>query len=765
MITTMTVKTEGLYSKIAKGCACHLLTNQVIAKNKILNFAKNNPQEFTTKLLNSCRNTTTLSIKRLPIPQNGHNTFEISCPPSLKKIQVIEKQFFRVSSQKKLGTVPGFTGLQPTHKSIPDSDKEDNPNPPPSNIFRKNLIKFIDTIPFIATALRKTHTVLFPEPPTDLSGIEGVTFYIETNNNQSVIITCYDTGGIYDKHLNAEGIHYPPQVAGNYYADAYSICVFGRLHKVTKEKKWQDARTLALNFLKRIYPQYKPAAIAWHHSDFKNAAILEELIENKADKFSFDWPEENYFEDRYEPTNVFALRYHWQSLHYLHYGSKIFFNQAKLSLQVVKKDQTQQGLIHDNIATYPDAHDLTYHQYSCACLGLAALHTNNEACWDVFEKATLFSLRLLGPEGEPAYTGRASNNIHQSASAILAFQIAALRHKDSNPLLSGQFIRGVNLIATRLSSFQLSSGMLATAMNNYTDKRVAWNHCETPYNALTAFFLLRAREVLNNSGIIEEKPVPLEQKNTVVANDSGYAVVSTGKSYLTVFGGCDKSYGWSEMRHITGCAGIALFGYLGKKNMHPSLDFKTPEEVFITDLPVINSLCAFGRSTLQSSSNQNSVLYRHRYAGAAVCRLYTLTENNLIITSSIQPVGNEISIEGFQAWPVLTSNSSTIKRIHKNQYLYRELYFTVEALEGKAIETITLSKKVTNAKGMAQRLNFGSGVISNQHRSIMIISRHKSKTTIDHKTHGQMLSLSIDNQPAIELDISEFDLNDNFDGQ
>src|SRR6185436_7094743 len=133
--------------------------------------------------------------------------------------------------------------------------------------------------------------------------------------------------------------------------------------------------------------------------------------------------------------------------------------------------QTAEGLLHDNIDTYPDAHDLTYHQYSLACLAQGRHWVDDSRAREIFLRGVRFSLAVTTPDGEIAYVGRGANNVYHVASAILAFETAA-RMESQDAELVGQTRRAARLLLGQLERYVQPNGMLPTAMNHRIRERV-----------------------------------------------------------------------------------------------------------------------------------------------------------------------------------------------------------------------------------------------------------------------------------------------------
>lgn len=743
------------YVTMAQQVATHLLAHQVIAGDIELDFSRADSHRVDIVLFRSVPGSVNLRVGR-----TRAGAFRVST--DVNAITVPPGQFFRIAPGGGLGTLTQFYGLKPAHKGIDPGPQQLSDES--SSVYariKKPILAILECVPGAVAFLKTVRDRLFPEPASDLQGYEGVTFRFSTaaSSDSGVRLVCYDEGGIYDEHLNAEGLDYPPQVAGNYYADAYSALVFLKLFRLTGDRVWQEASLASQRFLRRVYPQYEPASIVWHHSDFKNAGILELLLCADAADLAAQWDLCNDLaEDRYEPTNVFALRYHCNALLARLTGDPGFREKAALCAGRLRQDQTLDGLFHDNIDTYPDAHDATYHQYSTACLGMGLLHSRDDRDgWEMFRRAAGFSLHLVSPQGEVAYVGRAANNIHHSASAILLFHIAAESSPESG--LKGAYIRAARVVAERLRTFITPSGMLPTAMNRFPEIRMAWNHCETPYNALVAFMLIRSAELAGSLDPETESLLPLETDHLWIANDAGFASMAFGGMYLVVFGGCSRSYGWSEHRHVAGCGGIALFGRTWGPEILPGLDTAIPSETAISDLPVINGHAGFGRADLSRPELLEGIVYRHRYAGAHVARLYLLTQAGLIVVTRISPSGSEVHVRGAAAWTLCDSDGWSHRVDSRGQTLrisgpdLVELTVTACIPDGELEPAVTVSDRVSNPKAMARRVEFGEGRITRPLVSVLGVGFGESGPVIrtagmtgDHLTlemRGNTLSIPV----------------------
>jgi hypothetical protein len=540
-----------------------------------------------------------------------------------------EGELFRVDLAGRITGLPGFRGVRP-------------PAGGPLSWLKAGLRQFRPT----ARAMVKARQLRFERLPAfELTEAEGVTWRLRRidPDRRRLDLEAYDAGAIYDRHLNGEGVRLPPQVAGNHYADAYAAYAFAWHYRHAGGAEYLEAARAALAFVRRVYPQYAATGFAAHHSDFKNPAFLETVEVLLAPAGLLDADElaasraliRRFVEGTYNPTNVYALRFHWHAAR----AAVATDDAASIErcLARVRRDQTAEGLIQDNYVHYPDAHDLTYHQYSLASLAQGlAWRADAEARRRFLEGAAL-SLALTTPDGEIAYVGRGANNVYHVASAVLAFEAAARLSAD-RPAEAGGYRRGARLLAERLGSWQQPDGMLPTAMNGLVAERVAWNHCETPYNALVATLLQKAAQL--HEAPIDEAPLPMDRPGYVrVLDDSGFAAVRTDALYGVLFSGCAPSSLWSGRTHRAGVAGLAQLGLAGRGPLLPILDHPPAAgPAAITDLPLVDDAAAFGRGELRAIAGPApTILLRHRYGGGLVDRVYAFLGRTVVVATRIQP--------------------------------------------------------------------------------------------------------------------------------
>lgn len=470
----------------------------------------------------------------------------------------------------------------------------------------------------------------------------GMLCKFEINKNKLKII-CHDYGGIFDYYINAEGREYTPRCMGNFYADAYSAYCFAEIYTETKDKKYLNACLMTLDFIYRTYEDY-PKDVVWYHHDFKNPAYIETIFLIKEHITNTQFKKYCYLikklrEDFYEPINVFALRLHWRSARKYH-GFRDKKRRINSCIRILKKNQTKEGLIHDNNKEdYKDAHDLTYHQYSLACLASSFNYINNNKIKEIFLKGIEFSSKILLPNGEIAYNGRGANNIQYLASAIYAFKTA------SDILEDNKYKSLSYLMLNQLKKWQLPNGLIPVGMNRYINQRMAWNHCITPYNALVCYFLYKSSNDKN-----DKNKYTKEEAN--IMNDSGYALIKNKNYYFGFFSGCDKSYKWSDGTHITGIAGITAIGK--KEPLNLILDMDIKDNILVTDLPsfLINGKQEdfYGRGKIRYQ--KDFLEYRKRLKNIFFLRKYYFENKRINVKTRIKILNNcNLTCDGLIKFP------------------------------------------------------------------------------------------------------------------
>ncbi len=454
-----------------------------------------------------------------------------------------------------------------------------------------------------------------------------------------------DYGGILDDNPNVEGQAEEPRVMTNYYADGYAAYLFLRRYKETGDEQYFSAGIDNLEFLLRTYEGY-PRGLTWMHHEFKNPAFLECVALLK------QWGRlpENFIDnlkrlrvDRYEPTNVYALRYYWKVL-LRESGGRADERRIQTCRDRLLKDQTADGLIMDNNPPmYLAARDLTYHQYSLACLaGALDFGVEDDVIRDIFIKGCEFSRAMLLGNGEVSYNGRGANNIYHIASAIYAFSFAHRKY--------GFEVGSLEPMFERLTEFTNQDGSLPTALNLYGDERMAWNHCRTPYNALTAFLLLKAEDaglpsVAGAQGTVEAKKF---------FNESGYGIYRCDAYEAVLFYGLSESYVYSGA-HRTGVSGLAAFLPNSGKPLNLILNRSLRDGgALATDLPtIIHDGCHYEPIGGQLSETESGFLWRQSNQVFTYERAYCFEQDGLKFIDRLEmKQGGVMKVQNAFGWPL-----------------------------------------------------------------------------------------------------------------
>ncbi len=482
-------------------------------------------------------------------------------------------------------------------------------------------------------------------------GQGGITFYFTGINEKGRFeLKAHDRGGIWEEFLNMEAFLYEPQVAGTYYADAYSAYIFGWMAEKTSDDKYLEAASMALDFIMRTYPEYKPMRLdAFGHTDFKNPAFIETVEEFMIDKVRKEDLEKwrSFYKkmintEGYSPINVFALRYFWWSVRNKYFKDPTEeFKQKPLEyIKKIKNNITKDGLIQDNFYSkdffggYYDSYDITYHIYALSWLCRGYDYLPLKEVWKMITDGAKFSIALTTPGGECSYIGRSANNIYHPISAIYSFLYVAKNEKR----LSNTYYRGVKLIFNYIKKYQFPEGNFPTALNFYPDKLIGWSHCQTPYNATTGYFLIRALPLIPSK--MKENALLLEKNGKVDFHQSRYGAISNKNIYFVIFAGSDISPYPHSGVHNTGVAGLAVLGLQGKPSILPILEQSLMEEQWSTsDLPDIVSqdgeiVVPIGRGLLNFESDDN-IIITLEYGNFKVVQSYMLKKNGLLIATRL----------------------------------------------------------------------------------------------------------------------------------
>ncbi len=456
-----------------------------------------------------------------------------------------------------------------------------------------------------------------PRPPRkrpNLKAEEGVTFFLTKRTASSAEIRCYDTGALYDFFINTEMDPHPPQVPGNYYGTEYFACNCANLWRLTGEGKYREAAELALAFSTRVYGGYRPARIVFEGTEFKYPAIVEahRLLGKELPQGI------SYAVGEYGPVNVYALRVQNLALD----GGRE--RELRRYLRRIRKNQTAEGLIKDNYPPfYEDAKDLTYHQYAAACLARAHASFPDDELLGILERAAAFSDRMLFGDGEVSYYGRGCNNIYHIASAIHIFSyLDALRPRAA-------YRRNVARLFGYLSR---KRRWLPSALNEYGLRRMGWNHCETPYNMQTAYFLLNSRGP-DGKGKRAGRRMGGRKGSSDFLPGSGFYRFRNGRYEIAVTNGGEQ-YSWANRRHGTGVAGIANLTVRDEPTTLclDMLDNETP----ITDMPRIRVDGRFlPPMAFRMEAGKGFCRLRAKQRGMAIERTYRMRPGSLLCSTRI----------------------------------------------------------------------------------------------------------------------------------
>jgi hypothetical protein len=400
----------------------------------------------------------------------------------------------------------------------------------------------------------------------------GLTFRANCLSGQSAHLTCLDFGGIYSTHLNTEGLRWPDQVAVGYYSTEYASYAFYQMFKETGNLKWKEALERSLRYFINTRKPYK--AIAFDHLEFKLLPLLV-LFQNLKSEEVLDLELLNelgkclrYEERQYSPVNVFAMRI----ANLLLADVKESTRKEKVGkyLHLIEANQTTQGLIRDN---YPPAYkysvDLTYHQFSLACLSLAYMLSSDQRIGKLVSRALAFSRYVKTPQHHVSYYGRGANNIYHLAAYIFAESI------QEDPCFTS--IIGILDMYAQYTNTDIG---LPSALNRFHETRMGWNHCNIPYIGQTLFFLLLSKKALR-----KERQFSHPENVVLSSRDEPDFLKLRSDHFELICGRGGDTYSWSDGVYLTGCPGIVALNSMGQ-DILASTGYNFPAKQWVCDVPL-----------------------------------------------------------------------------------------------------------------------------------------------------------------------------------
>ena len=517
----------------------------------------------------------------------------------------------------------------------------------------------------------------------------GLTF-VAIESKDSLVLECLDDGGIFDMNLNTEGDTYPAQVPVSYYSTEYAAFVFFWLWQRTKDEKWREAAKNAVDFSLRNLRPY--TNVSFDHFEFKILPLLlvarefdiSELIDQETDEYL---NHVSYAEHNYAPINVYCMRVANLALsdHLSH--SNEGEKKAEQYLSIVARNLTAQGQIQDNFKPASLYNfDLTYHQFSIACLSIALTSFPNG--WDDALRETMvkmveagvdFSMAMTRPDGHPSYMGRGCNNIYHLASYLFALVAA-----EKNYLID------LSKIIKLLGQFNDQQLGLPSALNHEREKRMGWNHCAVPYIGQTLFFLALAIDKLElRRGKTGHAVGPSERPALTDCNP--FSILQSEKFHLVVFSGGD-TYSWCSGSHVVGIGGVASLSY-EEVPLTAALEFSDIDQRWSSDLPNECNAPPEGvfKNKIIKTENEIDVLGKHFFAK------YSLNSNALKIEYDVS------QRKEWNEFQFLTLRDDTV-RIENlgDQRLILETISgarLIVTLNTYASSTISLKPKLSNSFG------------------------------------------------------------------
>jgi len=345
---------------------------------------------------------------------------------------------------------------------------------------------------------------------------------------------CTDHGAIYEDFLVGRDLRYPSQVGADLYTSSCALAVFDHMALNTGEARWFEAIAAGQSYISNL-AAHRRQRLEHDHREFDYAPIVKALGSGKAGQFG-GWTD-------YDPVNVFALRY---------YNLALSADSAKTRalrrtcLQVVRRNQTAEGMIQDNFGGNTiDSVDLTYHQYALAMLCLGNTILRDPRADAVILKALQYSRREALRDGQATYYGRGANNIYHLASFVTALAYGSTHLGIEADVEIGRSVG-------RLEAYQRSDGSWPTAMNNApAAEMMGWHGSAAQYGALTAWLLAEAAALLARpraAGHYQPSPKPSRGRvrHIVLRNERIELGLTDGGAPVP----------WCEGIHGSGLAGI-----------------------------------------------------------------------------------------------------------------------------------------------------------------------------------------------------------------
>lgn len=427
---------------------------------------------------------------------------------------------------------------------------------------------------FLETARRQMTSRRAPVVDRHLARQGGLTF-VAREAGDRLNLECLDHGGLFDMSLNTEGDAFPGQVPVGYYSTEFATYVFSWLAQRTGDEKWLRATRLGFAFSMRNLVPY--TAVSFDHYEFKLLPLLMLLKDFDHTTFSDVAMSDllaalDYRETDYQPINVLCMRLANLALTERFAHDPSHQKKAHRLLRKVAQNQTVQGQIQDNFRPASiHNHDLTYHQFSIACLALAIAATPES--WDddfrssietVYSEGLAFSRAMVRSDGHPSYLGRGCNNIYHVASYIYASAVG------------GQF-GGLSSTLDLLEAYADETRGWPAALNSEREGRMGWNHCAVPYIGQTLFFLVLAHDAGETPS---RRSAELDRP---ALKPGAFACLRDERFHAVVFSGGD-SYSWAGGCRATGMAGLASLSFMGIPLLG-ALEYDATAKAWLTDLP------------------------------------------------------------------------------------------------------------------------------------------------------------------------------------
>ena len=455
-----------------------------------------------------------------------------------------------------------------------------------------------------------------PHRDTNWNRIPGVNFLRVDDE----YFECVDHGGIYEDRLTSSSTKYPSQVGMDLYTSSSAAYLFDWClsHDQNGYRSWAEAVASARRFFDSFHSVPRQR-IEFDHREFDYAPLHLTFGHSVSNRFR-GWT-------NYDPVNVYALR--WDNIVHGDESRMRRLIKATLIKKALLRNQHACGLLPDNFrGSVRDSVDLTYHQFSLACLALGNWRAQDAKIDKIIRKGLSYSLATQLPTGEVSYYGRGSNNFYHLVAFIVALlYVGAVHHWPIGDNLRRAL---AYLNSHRMGRIDC---LFPTAMNTEPiEKMIGWHGSCHQYGAQSAVLLARGLEQLLGSS--QRNRLPAVPRAPADAVSKRHHLIRSQELVVAVTTGGER-IAWDNGRHLTGNPGMTALCYRGKNLLVTNEECREKGiRQVCNDLEATRVRCSFIR-TYEESLTMHLVgrdpSIRHLIDETVT---YQLRRNRLVVTLS-----------------------------------------------------------------------------------------------------------------------------------